>query len=290
MTTQIKNNASAPVHASFQEAFAATAKDRAALFPDQLATINLDVEQVVATVLGTVPTIHNLRETASKLPDFDVAQLDALQSYAEALAHAQRIYRGATEPVDVLPELAARASELRDLLLADAKVLARRKLIDGNRLAELQGGNGYLAAGSDVGVLVDILRENWSTIASKSAVQATELDEADQLFERITKANAERSQPGRTAIAADDDRRRAYTLVLGAYDQARRAAAFLRWSQQDADKLVPSLWAGRGGRGKPKVEEPIVGNEETVPADLPEPVAPVVPVAPGMPGGAPFTV
>ena len=115
-------------------------------------------------------------------------------------------------------------------------------------------------------------------------MQASELDEADQLFERITKANAERSQPGRTAIAADDDRRRAYTLVLDAYDQARRAAAFLRWSQQDADKLVPSLWAGRGGRGKPKVEEPIVGDEETVP----EPVAPAAPVEPGMPGGSPF--
>ena len=114
-------------------------------------------------------------------------------------------------------------------------------------------------------------------------MQASELDEADQLFERITKANAERSQPGRTAIAADDGRRRACTLVLDAYDQARRAAAFLRWSQQDADKLVPSLWAGRGGRGKPKVEEPIVGDEETVPE-------PIAPVAPGMPGGSPFNV
>ena len=49
--------------------------------------------------------------------------------------------------------------------------------------------------------------------------------------------------------AAKGERRvRAYTLFVRAYDQCRRAATYLRWGEEDADEIAPSLFANRGGR------------------------------------------
>ena len=45
-------------------------------------------------------------------------------------------------------------------------------------------------------------------------------------------------------------RDQAFTLMMRAYDEVRRAVTFLRWQQGDADTIAPSLYAGRGGRGK----------------------------------------
>lgn len=279
--------AAVTAHGSFQAAFEATAKARAALAPEDVLTINVDPQSAVATVLGALPNLQKLRAAiAAEFATFDIAEFDALETYAQALAEAQSTYSVAAEPTDALPALAARAAELRDTLLADTQALVRRGHIDSKRLAELKGGNGYLNAGSDLGALVKILREHWSTIESNTGVKVSELDEGRDLFERITIANAGRTQPSRTAASADDDRRRAFTLVVNAYKKARRAAAYLRGADE-TDKLLPSLWTGRG---RAKQVTPDVDSDAPV---VPVGDAPVVPdgdapVAPGMPGGSPF--
>jgi hypothetical protein len=61
-------------------------------------------------------------------------------------------------------------------------------------------------------------------------------------------------------------RARAFTVFSRAYDQVRRAAMFLRWNEGDPDAIVPSLYAGRGGRGKAAEEKP-VGTTGTEVAD-----------------------
>ena len=249
--------------------------------------INLDVQLVVTTVLAAGPGLRSLREDiAAYLKDFDVEQFDAIRTYAEALAFAHAAYLAASAPPDTLPQLAARAMELRDQLLADSTALARRNLVDGKRLHELKGGNGYLNVGSDLGVLVSMLRERWTDVQGKSAIQQSEVDEAERLFERVTNAYAERAQLSSSAQAASDERARAYTLLVKAYDQARRAASYLRWTQNDADKVVPSLYAGRNGSRGKSAPEPVTDQPAPVtPADS----APIAPSpAPGMPGGSPF--
>ena len=96
-------------------------------------------------------------------------------------------------------------------------------------------------------------------------------------------------------LGATADRTRAFVLFVRCYDEIRRAVSFLRWNEGDADTLVPSLYAGRGGRGK---SEPARGEPESdkeTPA-APTPVAPVAGsaphpapvVIPGQPGGSPF--
>lgn len=43
-------------------------------------------------------------------------------------------------------------------------------------------------------------------------------------------------------------------MLSRAYDDARRAVTYLRWHEDDADEIAPSLYAGRGGR-RPRSDE-----------------------------------
>ena len=42
---------------------------------------------------------------------------------------------------------------------------------------------------------------------------------------------------------ANDTRQRAFTLLVTAYDEVRRAVTFVRWAEGDADAFAPSLYA-----------------------------------------------
>jgi hypothetical protein len=136
-----------------------------------------------------------------------------------------------------------------------------------------------------------MLREQWATIAGKTAIDAAELDEGEALAEQLTRAIGGRLSNPAQLTAAADARQRAFTLFINAYDQARRVAAFLRWAEGDADKLVPSVYGTRASR-TPKTDTPPVERPVNDPAHaaLPtEPTAPAMPVvAPGFPGGSPF--
>ncbi len=275
-----------------------TAAERAALRPADLLAINLDIPSAIATVIGALPRMKTFREAfVTALPNFDMAAFDALETYADALAYAHTAFLAASEPTADLPALLERATDMRDQLVSDATALARRGIVDAKRLADLKGGTGYLAIAYDLGALVRMIRERWSEISTKSAIQSFELDEAESLYEQITRAYGTRTRQSTAAAAQADDRQRAYTLFVKAYDQARRAIQYVRWEEGDADKIVPSLYAGRGGRGSSDTKAPANGgqagggNPPVEPVDEPtKPVTPppVEPVDPGMPGGSPF--
>ena len=283
----IKNAQTADTSAQnvFKNAFEATATQRAELFPDDLMPINIDVRQAHNTALGVLPKLKVLREQVGRLPDFDVAQFDAIETYAQALAYAHPMYLGAAPHADELPELATHAMTLRDRLVGDATMLGRRNLVDAKRLAQVQGGTGYLNVASDLATVVGVLRDSWAAVKGKCPIEESELDAADELYRRMTMASASRAQASEKAAAWGDERQRAYTLLVKAYDQARRAALYLRWAQDDADSVVPSLWKGRGARPgtkEPVVTPPVDGDEPTVPQGdqpvVPTGDSPVVPV------------
>lgn len=277
----------------FEAAYTATSRDRAALAPTDLLPVNLDAQSIINTVVSVMPKLKTLRpEITTRLPADDASEIDALESYAYALAHAQTTYLAASAPTEELPELAERATKLRDMLLADVKALAYRGMVDDKPLAELKGATGYLNIAYDLGVLVRMLRARWETIASKSAIQATELDEAQSIFERITLTYAERSRQSAQVAAAADERQRAFTLLVKTYDDVRRIVSYLRWSTSDADKFAPSLWAGRGSRSSSS-EAPnkidATAPTEPGPAIASTPSAPTAAAAPvGQPGSSPF--
>jgi hypothetical protein len=128
------------------------------------------------------------------------------------------------------------------------------------------------------------------------AVQVAELDTAETLADRLLTAVGNREQGPAVVAESAAIRQRAFTLFLQAYDDARRAVAYLRWRREDAATIAPSLYAGRGtGRRKaaPQPEPPPAthgGGSVAAPAVQPNTV-PVdeAPHGLGMPGGSPFT-
>jgi hypothetical protein len=276
----------------FQQSYERVLPEMKALAPAELQHINVDVQGAVVTVLGAVGEIRALRGTAAELPGFDVGTIDRLEDYALALGHAQAMYRAAAGPEDAVAELAAQTLELRDTLFSDASALARRRLLDEGRVEKLRTPSGHKNIAFDLLGLVALMREHWSSIEGKTALQRADLDAAARLADRLMTALGLREQGPVALAVATETRQRAYTLFMRAYDQARRAVGYLRWNEEDADTIAPSLYAGRSNGRRPA--EPI-GDAPTVPGAPPGPVppappaAPAAPANPGLPGASPFS-
>jgi hypothetical protein len=248
------------------ETFARLLPELEALSLDELVAINLDVPSAVATTLGSLPEIRAVRpQIVEHLPKFDLVAFDKLEDYALALNYANAQYLTANQPPDDLDAVLTEGTTLRETLLIDATALSRRGFVDGNRLRELNGPNGYKNLATDLLMVASVLRDAWSQIQGRTGIQLAELDRAEKLAQRLLRVVGLRAQSPATVAKAADQRIRAFTLLARTYDDARRAVMFLRWVAGDVDSIAPSLYAGRSN-GRKKTPEP-------VPADVASPTA-----------------
>jgi hypothetical protein len=64
----------------------------------ELLQLNLDVLEVVTTVLGRLPMIRAMREEIdATFKRFDLARFDKLERYALALSHAHTLWRSSAQ-------------------------------------------------------------------------------------------------------------------------------------------------------------------------------------------------
>jgi hypothetical protein len=221
------------------------------LLLEELVPVNVDVPSAVATVLGSLPEIRALRdEIAKSMSNFDLVSFDKLEDYALALNDAHGEYLTATQPTNDLQQLIDEGTKLRGVLFSDATALALRGLIDEKKLSELKGTVGYKNLATDLNVLYKVLSSSWEQIAGKCAVQQSELERAAKLGQHLIRVVGLREQGTASVAAATDLRMRAFTLFVRTYDHTRRAVNFLRWNEGDAEKIAPSLYAGRTVRRK----------------------------------------
>jgi hypothetical protein len=250
-----------------------------ALPPERSRRINVHVPTAVAMVLGLLPRLAGLRDEMSALPGRPTDALDRLRDYALATlyAHALTLPRDAGETR--LRALSSEALPLREGLLVSAELLAHFGLVDAKRVAAIRSGSGHLDAAQDLTALAALFRQAGPAVRSKTPITADQVERAAQLGVLLVEAFGRRQQ--RTDGAGDpgenaDRLARVYELFYNAYDECRRAVAFLRWHQGDADAFAPSLQQGRRGRSKPPVEPSdgdSTGEAPVTPADRPEPAA-----------------
>jgi hypothetical protein len=239
----------------FQAAYEQVLPELIAFPESELVTINLDVPTAATTAIGAWPEMSTFREQVKTLPGFDVAAFDKLEVYALAAVHAHGQFVAASTPAVPLPELAERALAARELLLSDATALAKRGLVNGERLKELKGPQGYRNIAIDIVVLDALFKERWAVIASKTALTSAELAAAVKVADDLVTAIGQREQAPVVVTVATDYRQRAFSLLVRAYDQARRAIGFLRWDKGDLEDIAPSLYAGRVGPKSRKAME-----------------------------------
>ncbi|WP_437319748.1 hypothetical protein [Sorangium sp. So ce385] len=280
---------------------AAAAFDKAlpeieALRPDRLIPLNLDVPRVVSQVLGVLPGLRALRPAvAEHLPTFDITLLDRLETYALAAWYAHLLWLATGDAESAVKPLLAEAAPLRENLLGDAEALARRGLLDAEAVADIRAGQGHIDTANDLVALSALFSASWSEIAGRTAATEEEVKRAGEVGPQLLAALGIREHgkgPGPTEAA--DKRARAFSLLVHAYDQVRRAVAYLRWDEEDADVIAPSLYKGRTGRATPSTDTDTAtappDEAPAGPAAPPGPPAPVTPAgtaAPLAPGGVP---
>jgi len=257
-------------------AFERVAADMAALRQDELQPITLEIATAVATVLGVLPEVTALRERVVKeLPTFNVTRFDKLEDYAFALSFAHGRYLSATQPPNDLAAVSEQSTKVRERLLAEANALVLDGVVAAGQLEQLKGANGYKNVATDLTVLTNVLREAWPQIEGKTRLTPQDLDEALRLSARLLRIVGVREQGPAQVAEAANERQRAYTLLLLAYDDARRAIAFLRADEGDADDIAPALHPGRPRPKKSEPASPAGGASGTAPTVGGQPNAPV---------------
>jgi hypothetical protein len=242
--------AGAELVASLQ-AFEQVQPELAAMGEDELVPINIDILVAVTMVLVVMPVLRAFRaELVEKLPSFDAGRFDKLELYARAAGYAHALHLQVTTNPDLSPLVEA-AARLREQLLMDATALARRGLIAGQVLESLKGPVGHRNLAFDLSALSSVLRESWSTLEGKTAIQPGELEQARFFADQLLTAVALREQGPATINASALTRQRAFTLLVQAYNQARRGMAYLRWDEGDLDRIAPSLYERRRAGGRP---------------------------------------
>jgi hypothetical protein len=230
------------------EAFAKVEAELAALSAEELLPINLDISAAVTAVLSATPKIREHRAAiADELPQLPLASVDKLDTYALAAWYAHLAHTYAAQGPDAAKALIDEASKLREGLLIAAEALAHRGLLNADVVAKIRKGSGHVDTANDLVALAALFKSEWSKVSSKTAVEKSEIDRAEELGPAVMIAVAARkagSKPG----DSEGQRSRAFTLLANAYDDCRRALAYLRWKEEDADSIAPSLYKKKAGR------------------------------------------
>ncbi|MEO7034766.1 MAG: hypothetical protein ABI548_12735 [Polyangiaceae bacterium] len=289
----------------YREAFLLALAASKAIPLDELLPVNVDVPSAVITASGALPQILALRaQVVEELPKFDISLFDLLETHTLAAGDAHLQFVGASGPPAELIALNEEGTALRDTLYSDAIALSNRGIINGEKLGVFKGATGYKNVAFDLLGLASVLRAHWNLISSKTALQLSELDHADVLGKRMTDAVGAREQAPSVTAEVALQRQRNFTLFSRSYDQIRRALSYLRWDAEDLENIAPSLFAGRGGRGRKDaspstdVPAPVAGQAATPTAPggsvptVATPAAsaakPAASASSGLPGGNPF--
>jgi hypothetical protein len=266
-----------------------------ALRPEEVMGVNVDLASTVPTMLGALPQIAAYRTAvAEAFTNYPVSNFDNLENWTLALAHANALFMIASDSPDNLPALAEEGAALLVTLKADCDSLIVRKLMNPDALKDYSGQKGYKTLAINLQIVGSALTEAWPRIQGKCGTEQTELDRADKLATRIQRLVGLREQSPAEIAESADNRARAFTVFYRGYNQVRRAISFLRWDEDDVEKIAPSLYAGRKHKASSENVVPVVA-----PAPAPAPAAanvatPPAPCAPintlkaPVPGSNPF--
>jgi len=266
---------SAPQDAS--AAFAAVEPEMAQLDDSHLVAIKIDIPTAVSVVLGALPAIRPLRDDiVVQLPQFGMTYFDKLETYALAAWYGHIVALPAPAGNRQVKDLVEEATPLRATLLSDADALASRGLVSTDAVNAIRAGQGHIDTANDLVGLAALFTTSWGEIQGKTAATLAEIEHAAQLGPQLLTALGVRDQTRVTPSEAADRRVRAFSLLVRAYDQIRRAVSYLRWDEDDGDTIAPSLYKGRGARtssdtAASKPEEPPAGGTIGSPAAPPAP-------------------
>jgi hypothetical protein len=262
--TRLKTEKASPARPGLPKeaavALAIVEPEIAALSSSALLPIKVDISRAVSIAIGALPHLADLRpRLVAELPQHPIHITDKIGTYALAAWYAHLLTLPSTKAGGTLEVLLAEATPLREDLLVAAEALAHKKLLDPATVVTIRSGQGNLDKANDLVALAALFTQRWSHVHGKTTVALHDVERAAELGPLLLVALGAREQPGMSGSNPKDpaeQRVRAYTLFVNAYEEARRAVSYLRWHEEDVDDIVPSLFGGRKSARKAKEVEP----------------------------------
>ena len=240
-----------PSYSILRQAFEQAKPAIDAVSDSDLITVSTDVVAAATTGQGVYPRVIALRPTiVQELPSFKILHLENLKTYALALLYAHGEYKTATEPQTIVAEMAETATRTRAVLLADTHSLIAHGVLARSVINNLQGVRGYKNIMADLISLVALHRKHADEIAGRTSITLGELKAAEDLAAKFSEAVGLRAQSPQTVAAAARTRQAAFTLFVRSYNEVRTAVHYLRRHENDAEAIIPSLFAIHGIRKK----------------------------------------
>jgi hypothetical protein len=238
-----------------EEAFARRLPELVALARKDVLHINLDLPSAVATTLGALPRIRDLRpELEQVFRKFNFFLFDSLEDYALVLHHTHADYLVATRGTRCPPDILKEARLLRSTLQRCLVAFAQRGLVDPVKWKHLHGTAGHKNLATDLSVLAGVFRSAPALLRDYPALASSaDIERAAELARIILAVSSRRRAAPQTIAAAADLRARAFTLLVNAYNETRHAILYVRSEQGDADEIAPSLFGGRDARGETRL-------------------------------------
>jgi hypothetical protein len=216
-----------------------------ALSDKDLAASNVNITRAVTVAIGAHANLAAARdEVLSTLSNVRVEAVDDLPSLAYAAWHADLLWRVAIDPSLSCADLMPEAEDLRETLLLQARAQAKRKRIPQSLLDTVEPGVGIEDRANDLTVLAHAFRSRWRELEGRIDVSLAELDRADELAALLLGRLAARAVSARKEgeLSPGELRARAWTLLVNAYEECRRAAAAVWWYEPGGwEQFVPAL-------------------------------------------------
>ncbi len=223
----------------------------------------IDASESVARALANID--DELRaQLVSEYGERASTILDGLETTARAARQAEAALGTKEESADVAA-VRDEVMAMFERLYTDASSLALRGLLPKERLAAQRDLKSYQGTLQSLVWIIEVFRDVWPSVQDETPVKLADLAAADALATRMADTIAKRSL-GTLRASAAETRVRAISLLIREYEELRRMVIFVRWFDGDQDRIVPSLYAGRGGRGKK--DEPM---DDDVPVSGPVP-------------------
>lgn len=238
-----------PDHAAV--AFTTLREEIVAIPANELLPVNLDIPRAAGRGSLAAERIAPLLPELAKLHRFDFARVERLGLYALALHHAHDLATEVGADEIALHRMLVEATPLREDLLRSAELLAHFGVVGSDRVAAIRSGQGYADTADDLIALGRLFDEAWARVTGRVLVTREQVDRAPVLGGELHKALAARElQP--SPLVPPTDRRyvqaQAFTLFARIYDETRRGVTYLRWREDDAHLLVPTLYPHRPRR------------------------------------------
>lgn len=214
--------------------------------------MQLDVGDVIETMLVSEPQMQKYRPDLMKLGDFDMSNLDNVKDCTYALAFMYTRVRGASDRAN--PASVASLIFNRQLLHRHGVALAMSGFFEEERLDDLVKGKSHQDLAYDVVGLTNLFLDKGHALDGQSPITRQKLIEMQTAATAMLTVIGEKDNRKTERAELSPLYRQVFTLAVNTYNEVRDALTYALRKRPDAEELLktiaPSVYGDRGRRPK----------------------------------------